>query len=297
MDHLHEHQRSTIDRHHEFENQGFVEEEEEAGAKGAGEGGEGAHGFQEEEDDGAGDGAGDGDGAMVDLEEEEPVVDEEHAGGSQLTLSYQGEVYLFENVPVEKVHDVLTVLGGQEIQSFTNVPSYLSYPKNQSLLEPPGPGQRLNPRDREEYIRRYREKRERRIWGKRILYSVRSNVAVKMNRHKGQFAPFKVKEEESEEKPATSTPAVETVCQGCGCASGTTPMMRKGPAGPKTLCNACGLMWANKGVLKSSQVREQKTPQQPLQHQQHQQQQDDLVPCQNSSPKVPRGTKRKTRAT
>jgi hypothetical protein len=23
-------------------------------------------------------------------------------------------------------------------------------------------------------------------------------------------------------------------------------MMRRGPEGPRTLCNACGLMWANK---------------------------------------------------
>uniref|UniRef100_A0A0A9F348 GATA-type domain-containing protein n=1 Tax=Arundo donax TaxID=35708 RepID=A0A0A9F348_ARUDO len=27
-------------------------------------------------------------------------------------------------------------------------------------------------------------------------------------------------------------------------------MMRRGPDGPRTLCNACGLMWANKGMLR-----------------------------------------------
>lgn len=27
-------------------------------------------------------------------------------------------------------------------------------------------------------------------------------------------------------------------------------MMRRGPDGPRTLCNACGLMWANKGTLR-----------------------------------------------
>lgn len=27
--------------------------------------------------------------------------------------------------------------------------------------------------------------------------------------------------------------------------------MRRGPAGPRTLCNACGLMWANKGTLRN----------------------------------------------
>ena len=35
-------------------------------------------------------------------------------------------------------------------------------------------------------------------------------------------------------------------CQHCGVSENSTPAMRRGPAGPRTLCNACGLMWANK---------------------------------------------------
>ena len=35
-------------------------------------------------------------------------------------------------------------------------------------------------------------------------------------------------------------------CQHCGISEKLTPAMRRGPAGPRTLCNACGLMWANK---------------------------------------------------
>ena len=35
-------------------------------------------------------------------------------------------------------------------------------------------------------------------------------------------------------------------CQNCGISSRLTPAMRRGPAGPRSLCNACGLMWANK---------------------------------------------------
>lgn len=35
-------------------------------------------------------------------------------------------------------------------------------------------------------------------------------------------------------------------CRHCGTSSKLTPMMRRGPAGPRTLCNACGLKWANK---------------------------------------------------
>lgn len=35
-------------------------------------------------------------------------------------------------------------------------------------------------------------------------------------------------------------------CRHCGISEKCTPMMRRGPEGPRTLCNACGLMWANK---------------------------------------------------
>lgn len=35
-------------------------------------------------------------------------------------------------------------------------------------------------------------------------------------------------------------------CHHCGVGENNTPAMRRGPAGPRTLCNACGLMWANK---------------------------------------------------
>ena len=35
-------------------------------------------------------------------------------------------------------------------------------------------------------------------------------------------------------------------CTHCGISSKSTPMMRRGPAGPRTLWNACGLKWANK---------------------------------------------------
>ncbi|XP_058755909.1 GATA transcription factor 28-like isoform X2 [Vicia villosa] len=39
-------------------------------------------------------------------------------------------------------------------------------------------------------------------------------------------------------------------CRHCGISEKCTPMMRRGPEGPRTLCNACGLMWANKGALR-----------------------------------------------
>lgn len=35
-------------------------------------------------------------------------------------------------------------------------------------------------------------------------------------------------------------------CVHCGISSKSTPMMRRGPDGEKSLCNACGLKWKNK---------------------------------------------------
>lgn len=35
-------------------------------------------------------------------------------------------------------------------------------------------------------------------------------------------------------------------CTNCGIGEKATPMMRRGPHGPGTLCNACGLQWASK---------------------------------------------------
>jgi len=35
-------------------------------------------------------------------------------------------------------------------------------------------------------------------------------------------------------------------CRHCNISEKCTPMMRRGPEGPRTLCNACRLLWANK---------------------------------------------------
>ncbi|KAK9733813.1 hypothetical protein RND81_04G094100 [Saponaria officinalis] len=37
-------------------------------------------------------------------------------------------------------------------------------------------------------------------------------------------------------------------------------MMRRGPHGPRTLCNACGLFWANKGVLRDLSKKHELSP-------------------------------------
>ncbi|RRT53640.1 hypothetical protein B296_00049725 [Ensete ventricosum] len=137
----------------------------------------GSHGIEED-----GVGAVDNEG----METEEPA-DPSHlgdahgliapqVGGNQLTLSFQGEVFVFDSVSPEKVR--------------MNVPHRVA-----SLM-------------------RFREKRKERNFEKKIRYTVRKEVALR--------------------------------CLHCGINAKSTPMMRRGPDGPRTLCNACGLVWANK---------------------------------------------------
>ncbi|KAM0039262.1 putative transcription factor TIFY family [Helianthus debilis subsp. tardiflorus] len=99
---------------------------------------------------------------------------------NQLTLSFQGQVYVFDSVSPEK-----------DLSS--------THRRLASLM-------------------RFREKRKERNFEKKIRYTVRKEVALS--------------------------------CRHCGVNEKSTPMMRKGPDGPKTLCNACGLMWANKVMPK-----------------------------------------------
>ncbi|MBA0705995.1 hypothetical protein Golax_018138 [Gossypium laxum] len=120
---------------------------------------------------------------------------------------------------------------------------------------------------------RFREKRKERCFEKKIRYTVRKEVAQsgaadnddvifsfytsRMHRKNGQFASVK----ESTSPPGWDSSQIgfqdrtrpETAirsCQHCGVSENSTPAMRRGPAGPRTLCNACGLMWANKGTLR-----------------------------------------------
>eukprot|EP01018_Ginkgo_biloba_P018824 Gb_05053 [translate_table: standard] len=120
---------------------------------------------------------------------------------------------------------------------------------------------RMNLPQRIASLTRFREKRKERCFDKKIRYSVRKEVALRMQRNKGQFASSRNSEgvvptnnwEHSEswgQDSSCSGSQQVAVCAHCGTGERSTPMMRRGPAGPRTLCNACGLMWANKGVLR-----------------------------------------------
>ncbi|XP_022999963.1 GATA transcription factor 28-like isoform X2 [Cucurbita maxima] len=186
------------------------------------------------------------------------MVDRGGDNCDQLTLSYQGQVYVFDSVLPEKVQAVLLLLGGREVP--LRVPSIpiTNQPNDRALAIPP----RLSVPQRLASLIRFREKRKERNFDKKIRYTVRKEVALRMQRNKGQFTSSKPIHEDSL-SATTSWESNETwcsdgngshqqeiLCRHCGISEKSTPMMRRGPDGPRTLCNACGLMWANKGTLR-----------------------------------------------
>ncbi|XP_011006215.1 PREDICTED: GATA transcription factor 24-like isoform X6 [Populus euphratica] len=174
---------------------------------------------------------------------------------SELTLSFEGEVYVFPAVTPEKVQAVLLLLGGRDMP--TAVPTIgVQYDQNnRGAVDNP---KCSNLSRRIASLVRFREKRKERCFDKKIRYTVRKEVAQRMHRKNGQFASLKESPGGSSWDSSQSClqdviPRPETVvrrCQHCGVSENNTPAMRRGPAGPRTLCNACGLMWANKGSLR-----------------------------------------------
>ncbi|GAU46721.1 hypothetical protein TSUD_244140 [Trifolium subterraneum] len=75
-----------------------------------------------------------------------------------------------------------------------------------------------------------------------------------MQRNKGQFTSSKKQDGANgwgtDQDSGQDDSQSETSCTHCGTSSKSTPMMRRGPSGPRSLCNACGLYWANRGALR-----------------------------------------------
>ncbi|KAL5074888.1 hypothetical protein RYX36_013872, partial [Vicia faba] len=171
----------------------------------------------------------------------------------ELTLSFEGEVYVFPAVTPQKVQAVLLLLGGRDTppgMTTDELPFDQSYRGMSDITRRPNLSRRIAS------LVRFREKRKERCFDKKIRYTVRKEVAERMHREKGQFASVKPSPGSSNWYSAQGagqdgTPNPETLrrCKHCGVDENSTPAMRRGPDGPRTLCNACGLMWANKVSL------------------------------------------------
>ncbi|KAJ8773316.1 hypothetical protein K2173_028493 [Erythroxylum novogranatense] len=164
---------------------------------------------------------------------------------SQLTLTFRGQVYVFDAVTPDKVQAVLLLLGGCELSSGSHGLESTSQSERDMLVDYPG---RCSQPQRAASLNRFRQKRKERCFDKKVRYSVRQEVALRMQRNKGQFTSSKKADGANEwggsQDSGQDDGSQETFCAHCGISSKFTPMMRRGPAGPRSLCNACGLFWA-----------------------------------------------------
>lgn len=175
---------------------------------------------------------------------------------SELTLSFEGEVYVFPAVTPEKVQAVLLLLGGHDAPA-AGATVEVACEQNDRVMG--DPSRRSNLSQRIASLVRFREKRKERCFDKKIRYTVRKEVAQRMHRKNGQFVSLKEGSATSNFNAKKNSLGDGTRgpenhlrrCQHCGVSENETPAMRRGPAGPRTLCNACGLMWANKGTLRN----------------------------------------------
>ncbi|CAK8577942.1 unnamed protein product [Lathyrus sativus] len=174
---------------------------------------------------------------------------------SELTISFEGEVYVFPSVTPQKVQAVLLLLGGQEIPNSIPTSDFLAQQNYQDIWGINDPSRNSKLSRRFESLVRFREKRKDRCFEKKIRYTCRKEVAERMQRKNGQFASLKEEysspaENQDFNNGAPCPKSNERRCHHCGIGEKSTPVMRRGPAGPRSLCNACGLMWANKGMLR-----------------------------------------------
>ncbi|GMH13564.1 hypothetical protein Nepgr_015405 [Nepenthes gracilis] len=179
---------------------------------------------------------------------------------SELTIAFEGEVYVFPAVTPEKVQAVLLLLGGCDLPATVPTSEFVIQQHNMTMADP---SCRSRLSHRFASLVRFREKRKERCFEKRIRYSCLKEVAQRMHRKNGQFVslkdPCKLAAPNWDSNDATQA---DCVCQHCGISEDSTPVMRRGPAGPRTLCNACGLMWVNKVTptdLKPARTMEQET--------------------------------------
>ncbi|CAL0317832.1 unnamed protein product [Lupinus luteus] len=177
---------------------------------------------------------------------------------SQLSLAFRGQVYVFDSVTPDKVQSVLLLLGGRESPCPDTAPQHDQRVLQQGPMEYPA---RCSQLQRAASLSRFRQKKNKRCFDKIVRYDVRQEVALRMHRNKGQFISSKKQDGANsrgtdQESGQDDSPS-ETACTHCGISSKSTPMMRRGPNGPRSLCNACGLFWASRGALRDLSKRNQ----------------------------------------
>ncbi|KAJ4899580.1 GATA transcription factor 25 [Raphanus sativus] len=168
-------------------------------------------------------------------------------GANQLKISFRGQVYVFDAVGPQKVDAALSLLGGSSKPQGMEITQQNHMPvvEYQNRCSNPQRAQSLD---------RFRKKRNARCFDNKVRYGVRQEVALRMPRNKGQFSSGKMTDGVynscTDQDSAQDDGRPDISCTHCGVSSTCTPMMRRGPSGPRTLCNACGLFWAARGTLR-----------------------------------------------
>ncbi|GAU23649.1 hypothetical protein TSUD_304240 [Trifolium subterraneum] len=216
----------------------------------------------------------------------------------ELTLSFEGQVYVFSDVTPQKVQAVLLLLGGRDApagmpkveqrfdQSIKSIGDITRHPtlseRIASLARMQRSKGRFTSSKKQDGANNYGSDPES---GQDMIQSETSMQRSKgrftsskkqdgannygsdpesgqdmiqsetsMQRSKGQFTSSKKQDGAnnygSDPESGQDMIQSETSCTHCGISSKSTPMMRRGPSGPRTLCNACGLFWANRGTLR-----------------------------------------------
>ncbi|XP_058733255.1 GATA transcription factor 24-like [Vicia villosa] len=191
--------------------------------------------------------------ASVSDEEEQPQPILTRA--TELTISFQGHVYVFPSVTPQKVQAVLLLLEGHETPNTVPTSHFLVHQNYQDIWGINDTSRNSKHSRRFASLIRFREKRKDRCFEKKIRYTCRKEVAARMLRKNGQFTSLKEEygshaENQDSNNGTPCAKSTEHRCQHCGIGEKSTPVMRRGPSGPRSLCNACGLMWANKGTLR-----------------------------------------------
>ncbi|CAN6363191.1 unnamed protein product [Urochloa humidicola] len=197
----------------------------------------------------------DGAAAAADEQRRQRLAEASGGGGGweeeRLSMTYQGKAYVFDSVPPHKVETIFMLLNGYEL-----VPQSAK-PQLTHLVQPI-----VVPRDfdRTAAVSRYREKRKSTLkFDVKADYSIRREIASRIARRRGKFvASDKISEHSVSARRRQGEDTTDhqlEFCANCGESSEVTPMMRRGPNGYRTFCNACGLMWA-----KTNKIRKLTSP-------------------------------------
>ncbi|KAK2965489.1 hypothetical protein RJ640_008283 [Escallonia rubra] len=106
-----------------------------------------------------------------------------HESDNQLTLSFQGQVYVFDSVSPEKVQAVLLLLGDRGISPNIPTTPLTTHHNDRDLSSTP---QRFDVPQRLASLNRFREKRKERNFDKKIRYTVRKEVALSLGEFCGE---------------------------------------------------------------------------------------------------------------